>query len=227
MLEDIQAAIPLGFLLSFMIGPVFFILLETSAIKGFRAALSFDIGVIIADIIFILAAYFSSYQLLENLSNQPGLYVFGGVILLVYGITIFFKQGTKRPIDKRLKVRSNDYFSLFFKGFFLNFINIGVLVFWLGIIIIVGPSLDNEPVRIRVFFTTMLLSYFITDIFKILLAKQLKRKLTNNRIHLIKKGIGLILVVCGMVLIVKGFLPRDRFTIESGLEKIEGIRKDD
>ncbi len=227
MLEDIQAAIPLGFLLSFMIGPVFFVLLETSAIKGFRAALSFDIGVIIADIIFILAAYFSSYQLLENLSNQPGLYVFGGVILLVYGITIFFKQGTKRPIDKPLKVKSNDYFSLFFKGFFLNFINIGVLVFWLGIIIIVGPSLDNEPVRIRVFFTTMLLSYFITDIFKILLAKQLKRKLTNNRIHLIKKGIGLILVVCGMVLIVKGFLPRDRFTIESGLEKIEGIRKAD
>ncbi len=227
MLEDIQAAIPLGFLLSFMIGPVFFVLLETSAIKGFRAALSFDIGVIIADIIFILAAYFSSYQLLENLSNQPGLYVFGGVILLVYGITIFFKQGTKRPIDKPLKVKSNDYLSLFFKGFFLNFINIGVLVFWLGIIIIVGPSLDNEPVRIRVFFTTMLLSYFITDIFKILLAKQLKRKLTNNRIHLIKKGIGLILVVCGIVLIVKGFLPRDRFTIESGLEKIEGIRKAD
>ncbi|PIB28010.1 lysine transporter LysE [Maribacter sp. 4U21] len=227
MLEDIQAAIPLGFLLSFMIGPVFFVLLETSAIKGFRAALSFDIGVIIADIIFILAAYFSSYQLLENLSNQPGLYVFGGVILLVYGITIFFKQGTKRPIDKPLKVKSNDYFSLFLKGFFLNFINIGVLVFWLGIIIIVGPSLDNEPVRIRVFFTTMLLSYFITDIFKILLAKQLKRKLTNNRIHLIKKGIGLILVVCGIVLIVKGFLPRDRFTIESGLEKIEGIRKAD
>jgi threonine/homoserine/homoserine lactone efflux protein len=227
MLEDIQAAIPLGFLLSFMIGPVFFVLLETSAIKGFRAALSFDIGVIIADIIFILAAYFSSYQLLENLSNQPGLYVFGGVILLVYGITIFFKQGNKRPIDKPLKVKGNDYFSLFFKGFFLNFINIGVLVFWLGIIIIVGPSLDNEPVRIRVFFTTMLLSYFITDVFKILLAKQLKRKLTNNRIHLIKKGIGLILVVCGMVLIVKGFLPRDRFTIESGLERIEGIRKAD
>lgn len=225
MLEDVQAAIPLGFFLSFMIGPVFFVLLETSAIKGFRAALSFNIGVIIADIIFILAAYFSSYQLLENLSNQPGLYVFGGVILLVYGITTFFKQGVKRTVDNPIKVTKNDYVSLFFKGFFLNFINIGVLVFWLGIIIIVGPSLGNEPVRIRVFFTTMLLSYFITDVFKILLAKQLKRKLTYERIHLIKKGIGLILVICGIVLIIKGFLPKDQFTIESGIEKIEGIRK--
>ena len=75
MMQDIQAAIPLGFLLSFMIGPVFFVLLETSAVKGFRAAFVFDLGVILADILFLVVDYFSSFQLLENLSNQPGLYV--------------------------------------------------------------------------------------------------------------------------------------------------------
>ena len=74
MIDDIQAAIPLGFLLSFMIGPVFFVLLETSATKGFRAGVSLDIGVILADIVFLLIAYFSSFQLLENLSNEPGLF---------------------------------------------------------------------------------------------------------------------------------------------------------
>jgi len=225
MLEDVQAAIPLGFLLSFMIGPVFFVLLETSALKGFRAALSFNIGVIVADILFILAAYFSSYQLLENLSNQPGLYVFGGVILFVYGITTFFKQGVKTGLEGPIKVTKGDYLELIIKGFLLNFINIGVLVFWLGVIIIVGPSLDNEPARIRVFFGTMLASYFVTDLFKILLAKQLKRKLTYNRIRLVKKIVGIILVICGAVLIVKGFLPKDQFSIEKGIEKIEGIRE--
>jgi threonine/homoserine/homoserine lactone efflux protein len=225
MLEDVQAAIPLGFLLSFMIGPVFFVLLETSALKGFRAALSFNIGVIVADILFILAAYFSSYQLLENLSNQPGLYVFGGVILFVYGITTFFKQGVKTGLEGPIKVTKGDYLELIIKGFLLNFINIGVLVFWLGVIIIVGPSLDNEPARIRVFFGTMLASYFVTDLFKILLAKQLKRKLTYNRIRLVKKIVGIILVICGVVLIVKGFLPKDQFSIEKGIEKIEGIRE--
>ena len=75
MIEDIQAAVPLGFLLSFMIGPVFFVLLETSATKGFRAGVSLDVGVIIADIVFLVIAYFSSFQLLENLSNEPGLFV--------------------------------------------------------------------------------------------------------------------------------------------------------
>ncbi len=228
MWEDIQAAIPLGFLLSFMIGPVFFVLLETSAIKGFRAAVVFNLGVILADILFITAAYFSSFQLLENLSNQPGLYVFGGVILLVYGVTTFVKREGKNKSSKEaekasIKV-SKGYLGLFVKGFLLNFINIGVLVFWLGIIIVVGPSLDNDSSRIITFFTSMISAYFVTDIFKILLAKQLKQKLTKERIRLVKKGLGVILVICGLVLITKGFLPKDKFNIEKGLERLENIK---
>ena len=60
MIEDILSGIPLGIFLSFMVGPVFFVLLETSALKGFRAALVFDMGVVLADIVFISIAYFSS-----------------------------------------------------------------------------------------------------------------------------------------------------------------------
>ena len=228
MWEDIQAAIPLGFFLSFMIGPVFFVLLETSALKGFRAAIVFDLGVVLADVLFITAAYFSSFQLLENLSNQPGLYVFGGAILLVYGITTFAKKQIKNNATKANteKAKTNKgYFGLFIKGFLLNFINIGVLVFWLGVIIVVGPSLNNNPNRIITFFASMVLAYFVTDVFKILLAKQLKRKLTPERIQLIKKGLGIILVICGVVLIIKGFLPKDKFNIEKGIEKIEQIRE--
>tara|TARA_R110002049_G_scaffold50539_8_gene143454 strand:+ start:3609 stop:4277 length:669 start_codon:yes stop_codon:yes gene_type:complete len=219
MLDDIQAAIPLGFFLSFMIGPVFFVLLETSAVKGFRAALTFNIGVFFADILFLTLAYFSSYQLLENLSNLPGLYVFGGVILFVYGIIIFIKKPKKEKL-KDIKVTKGAYLSLFVKGFLLNFINIGVLVFWLGIILVVGPSLDNDANRILIFFSTMLATYFITDIFKILLAKQLKRHLTLRRIYLVKKGLGVILIICGIVLITKGFLPKDKLNIQEGIELI-------
>jgi threonine/homoserine/homoserine lactone efflux protein len=219
MLEDVQAAIPLGFLLSFMIGPVFFVLLETSATKGFRAALIFDLGVVLADILFITVAYFSSFQLLQNLSNQPGLYVFGGVILLIYGIITFKKKQVKLR-NEDVKITSSDYFSLFVKGFLLNFINIGVLVFWLGIIIIVGPSLENNSERIIVFFTAMIAAYFVTDLFKILLAKQLRKKLTPRRIFLVKKGLGIILMVCGVVLIIKGFLPNDKLNIQNGIELI-------
>lgn len=222
MIEDIQAAIPLGFFLAFMIGPVFFVLLETSVIKGFRSALAFDLGVILADILFIAIAYFSSFQLLENLSNQPGLYVFGGTILAVYGFIIYFKKPKKEAIDtKQLSAPKTNYFTLFIKGFFLNFINIGVLVFWLGIIIVVGPSLDNNTNRFIVFFGTMITAYFVTDIIKILLAKQLKNKLTPQTIIKVKRFLGLILVVCGTVLIIKGFLPKDKLNPQQIIDQIE------
>ncbi|WP_055436181.1 LysE family translocator [Lacinutrix algicola] len=222
MIEDIQAAIPLGFFLAFMIGPVFFVLLETSVIKGFRAALAFDLGVIVADILFIAIAYFSSFQLLENLSNQPGLYVFGGTILAIYGFIIYFKKPKKEAIETmKIVIPKTNYIKLFIKGFFLNFINVGVLVFWLGIIIVVGPSLENDTNRFVVFFGAMITAYFVTDIFKILLAKQLKNKLTPKAIIKVKRFLGLILVVCGTVLIIKGFLPKDKLNPQEIFEKIE------
>lgn len=218
MIEDIQAAIPLGLLLSFMIGPVFFVLLETSATKGFRAGVSFDIGVVIADIVFLVIAYFSSFQLLENLSNEPGLFVFGGMILLVYGIYLFAKKAKKKRTTAR--PTKGGYVTLFVKGFLLNFINIGVLAFWLGLIIVVGPSLENNPERMLVFFSTVILVYFGIDLIKILLAKQLKRYLTIERIVLITKGLGIVLIICGIVLITKGFLPKERFDLKHEIERI-------
>lgn len=221
MLEDIQAAIPLGFFLSFMIGPVFFVLLETSVVKGFRAAISFDLGVVLADIIFIFLAYFSSYQLLENLSNQPGLYIFGGTLLSLYGVIVFTKKTKGGTLDtnSHAPLKSN-YLQLFVKGFLLNFINVGVLVFWLGIIIVVGPNLDANPSRFLLFFGTLIISYFLTDVVKILLAKRLKAYLTPLIILNIKKALGVLLLICGITLITKGFLPKDKLNPTQIIEDI-------
>ena len=69
MFDDIIAAIPFGIILAFTIGPVFFVLLETSATKGFKAAIVFDLGVVLADIIFVTVA-FSTSKLIETFKKD-------------------------------------------------------------------------------------------------------------------------------------------------------------
>ena len=219
MVEDIQAAAPLGFFLAFMLGPAFFVLIETSIEKGFRAATFFDLGVIFSDIIFILIAYFSSYQLLENINNQPGLYVFGGTLLSLYGASNFIKKTTAQTTTIKEKNQAN-YTGLFVKGFLLNIINIGVLVFWLGLVIVVTPNLGGNHKRVIVFFSTLIVSYFLTDLIKILLAKRMKAYLKKDNIIKAKKALGILIFVFGLFLIIKGFLPNKTLTPQNLIDGI-------
>jgi len=224
MIEDILTAIPLGFFLSFMIGPVFFVLLETSVVKGFRAAVVFDLGVVLADIIFILIAYFSSYRLIESIKDDPALFIFGGLVMLTYGIISFVKnKKAKKNIDPEdpVSLAQKNYFSLFIKGFFLNFINIGVLGFWLAILITIGPKLQLDPTRMFTFFTAVIVSYFITDVFKILLAKQLRNKLNPNNILRIKQVISVVLIISGIFLLSQGWFPQERKMMDKAFDKLE------
>ena len=219
MVEDIQAAAPLGFFLAFMLGPAFFVLIETSIEKGFRAATFFDLGVIFSDIIFILMAYFSSYQLLENINNQPGVYVFGGTLLSLYGASNFIKKTTAQATTIKEKNQAN-YTGLFVKGFLLNIINIGVLVFWLGLVIVVTPNLGGNYKRVIVFFSTLIVSYFLTDLIKILLAKRMKAYLKKDNIIKAKKALGILIFVFGLFLIIKGFLPNKTLTSQNLIDGI-------
>ena len=212
MLEDFLKAIPIGFGLSFMIGPVFFMLIQTSILKGARAAIVFDLGVILADVIFILFAYFGSHQVLIKIKDDPNLFFIGGGILFIYGLGTFLQKKVKDTVVKQEfdLPEKNNYFGLFAKGFFLNFINVGVLTFWLLMIVGIGPTLDMDESRIFWFFVTVILSYFITDLGKIVLAKQLRKKLTPRVILKIKRGMGIALMIFGLALISKGFIPQEK-----------------
>ncbi len=223
LISDILKAIPVGFILSFFIGPVFFVLLETSATKGGRAAVALDLGVLTADFLFIVIAYLSSYQLLKQLTHHPALYLLGGMIMAFYGLVSIIRKPKKESLENQteLELPKNNYLNLFFKGFFLNFINVGVLAFWLALIVLFSPQLDMNPVRIFVFFGTILVSYFTVDLGKILLAKQLKNKLTQAHIVKIRKFIGVIILLGGLYVIYEG--TSDKKNINNTIQTIQKI----
>ncbi|MEY4432863.1 MAG: hypothetical protein RLZZ44_993 [Bacteroidota bacterium] len=224
MINDILTGLPWGIFLSFMIGPVFFILIETSITKGFRAALAFDLGVVLGDIFFIGLAYLGSYRLIASLKDKPALFIFGGIIMVFYGIISFVKLKKQAKIQYEAieeEIIKKNYGNLFAKGFFLNVINIGVLGFWLAIIISVGPKLDMQTPRMLTFFTSVIVSYLLVDCLKIVLAKQLKSKLTPTNILKIKKGISIVLIVFGLALMVQGWFPKEKEMVKNALQQIE------
>lgn len=221
--NEIKEAVFIGFFLAFMIGPVFFMLIQTSIIKGARAAIMFDLGVILGDITFILIAYYGSKSLLEKIKDDPRLFYIGGLILLVYGIITYLDKSQKAAIQDETLVlpEKTNYFKLFAKGFLLNFINIGVLAFWLGMIVVVGSNLEMNPTKIFNYFSVILLSYLITDIGKITLAKQLKKYLTPKVTYKIKRAMGVLLMIFGVVLILKGYIPKEKLNFKHVIEKTE------
>lgn len=221
MIQDILAALPWGFLLAISIGPGFFVLLETSITKGFKAAITLDFGIVFSDIVYILIAYFASNQILDQFKNNPNLYIIGGLIMGVYGAISFIQLKKKFVIEEEKDIDDipkNNYLGLFFKGFFLNVINIGILGFWMMVIITQGPRLQMVPFRIFVFFTATLLFYLGFDVMKILLAKQLKHRLTPTNIYKIKRTISFILVIFGLFFLLQGIFPGMKDDITNKIE---------
>ena len=200
--------------MAFMIGPVFFMLIQTSILKGARAAIVFDLGVIIGDLTFILIAYYGSRPLLEKIKDDPRLFFIGGLVLVIYGLITYFNKENKKEALESAKIIEvpikNNYLKLFLKGYFLNFINIGVLAFWLGTVLVIGPALKMDQTAIFWYFGTILISYFVTDLGKIVLAKKLKNKMTPRVIYRVKKIMGIILIICGVFLMLKGFIPSEK-----------------
>ena len=208
MLEFLPA-VPLGILLSFSFGPLFFILLETSISKGIKQAFFIDVGVVAADITFFSVAYFGASKLITE-ENQPALFVLGGVLLSSYGVLSFFKTYKKRKKQQKGKVKVIDtpnLFSLAVKGYLLNIINVAVLFFWTGVLFVIGPKFEMETGKIWLFFLATVSTYILVNLCKYYFASKLKTKLTDSILYKMKQVLNLFVFVFGAYLVVSGSVP--------------------
>lgn len=219
MFEGLAYAAFYGFLLAFAVGPVFFTLIETSITKGFRAGVFFDLGAMFADIIFILIAYFSTSKILERVKDDPGLLIFGGALLIAYGIISYIRTAKSfiKIVREHYAVNvKKNLGGLFLKGFLLNFVNFGVLAGWIGTIIMAN-ALTNTENGVFLFLATVLVVFFLTDLIKISLAKKLKSKMTPRFIFKTKKWVSILIIGFGVLLLVEGIFPSQ---VQKGLDKI-------
>lgn len=204
MLEFIISAVGLGIMLSLVfIGPIFFLLIETSFSRGGKHALVLDLGVIFADIVCIVAAYYASSDLVELIDKYPSFYRITALIMLVYGVYMIFSK-TKTSVGGDKKIVSNSYIKTFFNGFLLNILNIGVVIFWLATVVSIRNKYPKSS-DFMMYIIIVIVTYLGIDLLKILLAKQFHYKITPSIIDKIRKIVGGILILFSIYIFLQSF----------------------
>ena len=206
-MNDVLSALPFSFLLIFATGPLFFLILETSISKGIKPAFLIDLGAVFADAVFVLVAFLGTKSLLADIKDNPNLYILGGVLLMVYAIIsaiITIRKKEEIIENEPIQIKGFHLFTYFIKGFFLNIINVGTFLFWLGLFVSIAPTLELEPKRIIIFFSTVIFGYLILGFVKIILAKQLSNTLTPAVIYKIRLLVCIFLVAFGIYFIYQG-----------------------
>ncbi len=218
MLELILSAVGLGIMLSLVfIGPIFFLLIETSFSRGPKHAFALDLGVILADILCITAAFFASGDLVEIIDEHPGFYRITAFLILIYAMYMIVSK-TKMHLPGEEKMIHQNYFKTFINGFFFNILNIGVVLFWLVTVISVRNSYADID-EFLLYMTLVVATYLLIDLVKISLAKQFHYKLTEKVTNKIRKGVGFVLIVFSILIFLQSFKKFNQF--DKKLEKAE------
>jgi len=191
-----------GIILTFLVGPVFFTILQTSIEGGFWVGVLVSIGVSLSDILYVVICFFG----LSTLMADPGIYVYmgygGGFILIAFGLYHLViksrKQETRgvRAVEEKLAWR---YIA---KGFLINVMSPMVPLFWIGAVSVAtvdyGYSSNQD---FGLFFMAVLVTVLATDIGKAYLAGRLRKLVTSRSLMIMNIILGIVLIGFGARLI--------------------------
>lgn len=184
-----------------MIGPVFFMLLNTSIKKGFKPAAYLAAGVALSDIVFISVASFGSSRI-ETISGQDLLIGYaGGILLIIFGLVTIFKKARVSSEALELPDDSKTLLIDTLKGFMMNTLNPFVLIFWLGVAGALHTGSITSKFDQVVFFSTVIVTVFSTDLLKAFLATRLKKLLTARLLLWLNRISGFGLIIFGIRLL--------------------------
>lgn len=200
----ILEGIVLGLTLTILLGPIFIALTQTSIEYGARAGITVGLGIWISDFLIIGGCYFFINQLrfLEgNHAFKFWMGLIGGLVLIVFGFAAFLK---KVEFSKNPKpFTASNYFGFLSKGFLVNTINPFTFFFWITVIstYIIGRGIDHNHGIL--FLSSIMMTIVITDTIKVILAKMIRKSLTENHVMLFSKVAGVALVIFGAFLLYR------------------------
>ena len=110
-MEPLLKGIISGITVSFLIGPIFFGLVDLTISKGWRSGIFYTSGVILSDIVLIYAVETVLQKFsFDNIKIHIGL--FGGALLIVFGIVTFFAKASLLPSPSTIMILLPNFYSI-------------------------------------------------------------------------------------------------------------------
>lgn len=211
MIAAIIAGLGLGMFLSVSVGPVIFAIIKYSISNGFRAGISFALGVSASDIMFVLLGNLAT-SFISNLGAYTNIIgISGGILLIgmgVYGL-LFKKVKITTGDEKPEMFSTRDYAKIWLGGWLMNSLNPGVIIFWLGVCVANAPTSVSHRVTM---YSVCLLFVLAADILKVFVSDKIRHKLTLTNVIWLNRVAGVCMIVFGLVLLYQVLFGDGNFT---------------
>jgi threonine/homoserine/homoserine lactone efflux protein len=196
--DPVFRGIVTGLILSISLGATFFMLVETSITRGFKAALAFDLGIFLSDLLCVLIAYFFAAEIMNKVTQNFYVGLFGGVAFIGFGVNYM----VERQNQPARQTSSNQRFKLVLSGFLINTVNPSVFVFWLGTLAVALTQFKYTGKDIMLYFASTLFVVVVSDMLKIYSACWLRHMLTPRILRILYLFSGSILILFGIAVII-------------------------
>jgi threonine/homoserine/homoserine lactone efflux protein len=196
-MDIILEGILTGFFLSIFVGATFFMLMETSMTRGFKAALWFDAGVLLCDAAIITVVYFFTSWINKTLVHNTYFNIAGGIVFMGFGVSYILT----RKREEAASIKKKPYARLFMNGFFINLLNPSVVIFWLGSMAIILSKFRLSGRETLVYYGSALSIVALTDWLKAYFAFRLSRFLSNRVLRILYVFSGVLMIGLGIYIL--------------------------
>ncbi len=200
-MEPVIRGISFGIVLAFLVGPVFFALIQTGMERGFVPGLLVAVGIAVSDALYLLLCFMGLSAFLEADSFRVYLGFGGGTLLAAFG---FYYLLIKRRIavSGQPVAEQSAPIRYLAKGFVLNTMSPMVPLFWMGTVSLATTDFGYYRLsQFLPFFAGVLSTTLITDVSKSWMAMRVSKWITPQRLYWANRVIGIILIIFGIRLV--------------------------
>ncbi|MEO8473235.1 MAG: LysE family transporter [Chryseolinea sp.] len=194
-MEVILNGIVSGIILTFLIGPVFFTIIQTSIEHGFSSGVFVAVGVCVSDSMYILISFLGLIQFMDTPNFRHYMSYFGGTILMGFGLYYLLVKSRKLTHFKREEGYTGSWIKLAGKGFIINALSPMVLFFWIATVGVATTRFGyTSTSKAFVYFASIVCTVFMTDVIKAKLADKLRVLITPMVVKIMNIVLGIVLM---------------------------------